>query len=158
MDSRFQEFFHTPLRSSIRLDEVDWGGVAVNGIPPLEYPRHVAAADARYLEDDNIVFGVYVDGVARAYPKRILAWHELARDRFGAREVTIVYCTLCGTVIPYDSKVGGKVRTFGASGLLYQSNKLMFDAETKSLWSSLEGTPVVGPLVGSGLVCPCCRL
>jgi hypothetical protein len=151
LDPRFQEFFRVPLQSSIRLDEVDWGGVAVNGIPPLEYPRHVTAADAGYLEGDNIVFGVYVDGVALAYPKRILAWHELARDRFGARELTIVYCTLCGTVIPYDSEVGGTVRTFGTSGLLYQSNKLMFDAETKSLWSSLDGTPVIGPLVGSAL-------
>lgn len=151
LDPRFQEFFRAPLRSSIRLDEVDWGGVAVNGIPPLNYPRHVSAADAGYLEDDNIVFGVFVDGVARAYPKRILAWHELARDRFGTRELTIVYCTLCGTVIPYDSQVGGKVRTFGTSGLLYQSNKLMFDAETRSLWSSLDGMPVIGPLVGSGL-------
>jgi hypothetical protein len=108
-------------------------------------------ADAGYLEDDNIVFGVFVDGIARAYPKRILAWHELARDRFGTRELTIVYCTLCGTVIPYNSEAGGKVRAFGTSGLLYQSNKLMFDAETKSLWSSLDGTPVIGPLVGSAL-------
>ena len=127
------------------------GGVAVNGIPPLDYPRHISAAEAGYLDDDHIVFGVYVDGVARAYPKRILAWHELARDRFGTRELTIVYCTLCGTVIPYDSVVDGTMRVFGTSGLLYRSNKLMFDATTKSLWSSLEGTPIIGPLVGSGL-------
>jgi len=151
LDPRFRDFFRAPLRSSIRLDEVDWGGVAVNGIPPLEYPLHVGAAQARYLEDDNVVFGISVNGIARAYPQRILAWHELARDRFGEREVTIVYCTLCGTVIPYESRVGGKVRMFGTSGFLYQSNKLMFDAETRSLWSSLDGTPVVGPLVGSGL-------
>ena len=151
LDPRFEEFFRAPARSVIRLDEVDWGGVAVNGIPPLEYPSHVSAADAGYLADSNIVFGVYLDDVARAYPKRILAWHELARDRVGSLELTLVYCTLCGTVIPYDSQVGGKVRTFGTSGLLYQSNKLMFDAETQSLWSSLDGTPVVGPLVGSGL-------
>jgi hypothetical protein len=151
LDRRFEEFFRAPVRSSIRLDEVEWGGVAVNGIPPLEYPRHVTASEAGYLEDANIVFGVYVDGIARAYPKRILAWHELARDRFGTRELTVVYCTLCGTVIPYDSYVGGSARVFGTSGLLYRSNKLMFDAETKSLWSSLDGTPVIGPLVGSGL-------
>jgi hypothetical protein len=90
-------------------------------------------------------------GVARAYPKRILAWHELALERVGDLEITLVYCTLCGTVIPYESRVGGKVRTFGTSGFLYRSNKLMFDAETRSLWSSLDGIPVIGPLVGSGL-------
>jgi hypothetical protein len=151
LDPRFADFFQPPVRSAIRLDEVDWGGVAVNGIPPLDHPAHVTVAEAGYLEDDHVVFGVFIDGVARAYPKRILAWHELALDRVGTRDLTLVYCTLCGTVIPYDSHVGGVARTFGTSGLLYQSNKLMFDRSTHSLWSSLEGVPVVGPLVGSGL-------
>jgi hypothetical protein len=151
LDPRFAEFFLPPVETSIRLDEIQWGGVAVNGIPPLDHPAHLAASEARYLDDDNIVFGIFIDGEARAYPKRILAWHELALDRLGGRDLTIVYCTLCGTVIPFDSRVGDRVRTFGTSGLLYQSNKLMFDAETHSLWSSLTGTPVVGPLVGSGL-------
>jgi hypothetical protein len=94
---------------------------------------------------------VFADGVARAYPKRILAWHEMALDRVGDLDITLVYCTLCGTVIPYESRVGGRLRKFGTSGFLYRSNKLMFDEETHSLWSSLDGTPVVGPLVGSGL-------
>lgn len=151
IDPRFEDFFRSPLRTSIRLDEVDWGGVTVNGIPPLEYPSHISAAEAGYLKGDHVVFGVYFDGVPRAYPKRILAWHELVRDRVANVELTLVYCTLCGTVIPYDSRVGGVTRTFGTSGLLYRSNKLMFDAGTRSLWSSLDGAPVVGPLVGSGL-------
>jgi Protein of unknown function (DUF3179) len=151
LDPRFADFFRPPVRTQIRLDEVQWGGVEVNGIPPLDHPNTIAAADAGYLDDDNLVFGIYVDGEARAYPKRILAWHELALDRLGGRELTVVYCTLCGTVIPFESLVGGKVRKFGTSGLLYQSNKLMFDAATKSLWSSISGAPVVGPLVGSGL-------
>jgi hypothetical protein len=97
------------------------------------------------------VFGIALGGEARAYPKRILGWHELVRDRVGGVEVTIVYCTLCGTVIPYASAVGGVRRTFGTSGLLYRSNKLLFDEETMSLWSTLEGRPVVGALAGSGL-------
>ena len=147
----FELFFQPPVRTAIRLDEVQWGGVDVNGIPPLDHPRHVTAAEARYLEDDNVVFGLYMDGSARAYPQRILAWHELARDRLNNCELTVIYCTLCGTVIPYKSRVGGKVRVFGTSGLLYQSNKLMFDEGTHSLWSSLDGTPLIGPLVGSGL-------
>jgi hypothetical protein len=151
LDPKFAEFFRAPARTTIRLDEVQWGGVGVNGIPPLDHPAHVAATDADYLDDDNVVFGVFVDGEARAYPQRILAWHELALDRVGEHELTVVYCTLCGTVIPFDSVVGGQQRKFGTSGLLYQSNKLMFDRKTKSLWSSISGTPVVGPLVGSGL-------
>ena len=135
----------------IRLDEVDWGGVPPNGIPPLEYPAHLAAADAEYLDDDNIVFGIAVNGEASAYPKRILAWHEMAIDRVGGIELTIVYCTLCGTVIPYESLVDGQHIRFGTSGLLYRSNKVMFDHGTKSLWNTFEGVPVIGSLVGSGL-------
>jgi hypothetical protein len=146
-----REFFPDDVTSLIRLDEIDWGGVRVNGIPPLDHPRVLAGGEAAYLRDSNVVFGVVVNGEARAYPKRVLAWHELARDRVGGREITVVYCTLCGTVIPYDSVAGGVRRVLGTSGLLYRSNKLMFDEETNSLWSTVEGKPVVGPLVNRGL-------
>ena len=122
-----------------------------NGIPPLELPEHLLAAEATYLADDNIVFGLVVGDEARAYPKRILAWHEMAIDVVGGLDLTIVYCTLCGTVIPYESVADGRRIRFGTSGLLYRSNKLMFDDATKSLWNTLEGVPVVGSLVG-GLV------
>ena len=103
------------------------------------------------MKGSHVVFGVVVNGRARAYPKRIIAWHEMVLDQLGGVELTLVYCTLCGTAIPYESEVGGQKRTFGTSGFLYQSNKLMFDQESKSLWSTLEGKPVVGPLVDSGL-------
>lgn len=151
IDPRFRAFFPPGVRSLIRLDEIDWGGVGVNGIPPLYSPATIPAEAASYLRDGHLVFGVVVNGEARAYPKRILAWHEMAVDRLGGVDMTIVYCTLCGTVIPYESRVGGELRRFGTSGLLYRSNKLMFDEATGSLWSTIEGKPVVGPLAGSGL-------
>ena len=151
IDPRMRAFFPPGVRSSIRLDEIDWGGVTVNGIPPLRRPRVVTPSDAKYLKDSNVVFGIVINGEARAYPKRILAWHEMAIDRIGGIDLTIVYCTLCGTVIPYENTVGDRVFRFGTSGLLYQSNKLMFDEDSNSLWSSIEGTPVVGSLVDSGL-------
>ncbi len=151
IDPGFRTFFPAGVKASIRLNEIDWGGVPVNGIPPLRDPKNTAAAGAGWLRDDHVVFGVTVNGEARAYPKRILAWHELATDRLGGVDLTIVYCTLCGTVIPYDSRIGGRHFTFGTSGLLYRSNKLMFDDETRSLWSALDGAPVVGSLVGTGL-------
>jgi len=150
IDPGMKRFFATD-RASIRLDEIDWGGVGVNGIPPLVQPAFASASAVGWLKDDHWVFGVVINGQARAYPKRILAWHEMARDRLGGVDITLVYCTLCGTAIPYESRVGGRFRTFGTSGLLYRSNKLMFDEESGSLWSTLEGRPVVGPLVGSGL-------
>ena len=151
IDPGFADFFPRGTASAIRLDEIEWGGVAVNGIPPLEYPERLAAADAGYLADDHVVFGIAMNGEARAYPKRILAWHEMALDRVGGVELTIVYCTLCGTVIPFESMADGRHHKFGTSGMLYRSNKLMFDHGTKSLWNTFEGVPVVGPLVGSGL-------
>ncbi len=150
IDPQMTRFF-APPRATIRLDEVDWGGVKVNGIPPLDHPRSIPASSAGYLRDSHVVFGVVINGEARAYPKRILAWHEMALDRLGGVEITVVYCTLCGTVIPYNSVVGGTKRTFGTSGLLYRANKLMFDHETMSLWSTLDGHPVVGSLAGQPL-------
>ena len=153
IDPRFRDFFPPDTEATIRLDEVDWGGVPVNGIPPLAYPRTAGADDdlAAYLDDDDVVFGIAVDGQTRAYPKRILAWHEMALDTLGEVALTVVYCTLCGTVIPYESVVNGERIIFGTSGLLYRSNKLMFDIETNSLWNTFEGIPVVGSRVGSGI-------
>jgi hypothetical protein len=75
----------------------------------------------------------------------------MARDRLGNEEITLVYCTLCGAVIPYSSRIGERTFRFGTSGLLYRSNKLMFDEETHTLWSSLTGKPVVGRLVNTGI-------
>ena len=88
VDPRMQAFFPLGVKSTIRLDEIDWGGVTVNGIPPLRLPKMLPAATARYLGDSNIVFGIVVNGEARAYPKRILAWHEMAIDRIGLRDRT----------------------------------------------------------------------
>lgn len=151
VDPRMASFFPPGARSLIRLDEVDWGGVKVNGIPPLDHPKVVPPDAAGYLKDKHTVFGIELHGQARAYPKRILAWHEMALDRVGGVELAVVYCTLCGTVIPYGVEVGGAKRSFGTSGLLYRSNKLMFDHESQSLWSTAEGRPVVGTLAGSDL-------
>lgn len=151
VDRRMREFFPPGVESRIRLDQVEWGGVGVNGIPPLVNPKTIGAGEAEFLKDSHVVFGIESGGEAKAYPKRILAWHEMAIDRVGELDLTIVYCTLCGTVIPYLSSAGGRRFTFGTSGLLYESSKLMFDAETKSLWPTLQGKPMIGPLVDSGL-------
>ena len=152
LDPRFREYFENRPKSIIRLDEIRWGGVRRDGIPPLQHPKMLAAREATYLQDDNIVFGVDIDGDARAYPKRILAWHEMVKDTIAGRELNGVYCTLCGSMILYESTIGGVHHELGTSGFLYRSNKLMYDAATKSLWSTLTGTPVVGALVGKGIV------
>jgi len=151
VDPRFREYFGKGRKTAIRLDEIRWGGVWRDGIPPLKNPKMIPAAEAAYLADDNVVFGVAIDGDVRAYPKRILAWHEMVKDRIAGRELNGVYCTLCGSMILYDTTVNGVHYELGTSGFLYRSNKLMYDHATKSLWSTLSGEPVVGPLVGKGI-------
>ncbi len=147
LDARFADYFSSERPRTIRLDEVRWGGVLQDGIPPLRDPEMIAAAEVTYLEDDNVVFGIAVNGDVRAYPKRILAWHEMFVDTVGGVPVTGVYCTLCGTVILYDSTTAdGVTHQFGTSGFLYRSNKLMYDRATNSLWVTLLGKPVIGPL------------
>jgi hypothetical protein len=100
------------------------------------------------------VFGVVINGDARAYPQRIMDWHEMANDVVGGVPVALAYCTLCGAAILFETLPPGRVLPFefGSSGLLYRSNKLMFDEGTRSLWSTLDGSPVVGALVGSDVV------
>ena len=94
IDPRFSAYFHTVGEPLIRLDEIVWGGVRQDGIPPLRNPAMLAAANADYLEDDHIVFGMSVNGDARAYPKRILGWHEMFVDTVGVVPVAGVFCTV----------------------------------------------------------------
>ncbi len=151
VDPRFREYFAGRPKTAIRLDEIRWGGVWRDGIPPLVRPKMIRAREARYLADDNIVFGIAIDGDVRAYPKRIIAWHEMVRDTIAGRPLNGVYCTLCGAMLLYDVTIDGVHHELGTSGFLYRSNKLMYDHATKSLWSTLTGTPVVGPLAGKGI-------
>ncbi len=154
IDHRFAEYFDDDRVTTIRLDEVRWGGVLQDGIPPLRGPKMIAADEADYLDDDHVVFGIEVNGDARAYPNRILAWHEMFVDEVGGVPVVGVYCTLCGSMILYDATVDGVEHAMGTSGFLYRSNKLMYDQATSSLWNTMWGTPVVGPLVGEDIRLP----
>ncbi len=151
IDARFRGYFAPDRATSIRLDEVRWGGVRQDGIPPLRQPAMVTMDQADYLDDENIVFGIEINGDARAYPKRILAWHEMFVDRIGGVDYVGVYCTLCGAVILYEARHQGTLYQLGTSGFLYRSNKLMYDRATQSLWNTTWGEPVIGPLVGKNI-------
>ena len=99
------------------------------------------------MADTDVIFGLNINGKAYAYPQRILAWHEFFTDELEGKAIAGVYCTLCGTVIIYNTEVNGVKHDLGTSGFLYRSNKLMYDKATQSLWSTIEGEPVVGPLI-----------
>ncbi len=152
IDPKFVNYFQgRSHQADIRLEEIVWGGVQQDGIPPLRLPVLINPDEATYLNDTDIVFGANINGEAKAYPKRILAWHEMFIDDFGEDRVCGVYCTLCGTVIAYNMKHDGVTHQLGTSGFLYKSNKLMYDQATQSMWNTIEGKPVLGPLVGKGI-------
>lgn len=142
-----------PENMRIRLEEIAWGGVRVDGIPSLDNPALVTAPEATYLVEDDLVFGVEINGDARAYPLRIMGWHEMFNDVIGGKPVALAYCTLCGAGVLYETTIPGQGApfVFGSSGFLYRSNKLMFDRRTDSLWNQFTGKPVAGPLVKSGI-------
>jgi hypothetical protein len=148
LDPAFDRFLREGVPTAIRIEEVVWGGVAFDGIPALDEPKFIAASRADYLEPDEPVFGIEIHGDARAYPLRILDWHEMVNDTVGGTPISLAYCTLCGSGIAYNGRVpDGTVYRFGSSGLLMRSNKLMYDRKTHSLWNQFTGRPVVGPLV-----------
>jgi len=153
IDPRFVEFIFPGVKHEIRLSEIAWGGVRKDGIPALTNPKLVKPKDADYLTNDELVFGVSINGDARAYPLRILDWHEMFNDVIGGVPVSLAYCTLCGSGILFETTVEGRDKpfVFGSSGFLFRSNKLMYDQQTHSLWNQFTGRPVVGSLTGSGI-------
>jgi len=139
-------------RHVIRLDEVQAGGPPKNGIPALDHPAFMSSSEAdRSLKAQDMILGLAFGETAKAYPVRILNWHEVVNDDVGKQPVLISWCPLCGSGLVYDPRADGRRYTFGVSGLLYQRNLLFFDRETESLWSQLQGEAVAGPLAGTSL-------
>ena len=156
IDVNFGLFLQDKHPSTIRVEEIQWGGVVKDGIPALDNPNMLPAAQADYLEPWEPVFGIAINGDARAYPLRILDWHEMANDVVGGVPVSLAYCTLCGAAVAYDGRsvdIDGAetTYTFGSSGFLFRSNKLMFDRGTLTLWNQLTGEPVLGELAGGNI-------
>ncbi|MBX9698199.1 MAG: DUF3179 domain-containing protein [Acetobacteraceae bacterium] len=152
-DPGFPVFIHASVAHRIRLEEVVWGGVGVDSIPALDNPPFAPAGAPPWTRPDDLVFGIEINGDARAYPLRILDWHEMFNDVIGGVPVALAYCTLCGSGILFETLLPGREQpfVFGSSGLLWRSNKLMFDRATNSLWNQFTGEPVVGPLANSGI-------
>jgi hypothetical protein len=140
------------------------GGVPKDGIPALVDPPVSSAAElaeaaarsrrGKYLVDSDRVIGVEIAGAARAYPLRLLVWHEVANDVLGGRAIAVTYNPLCDSAVVFDRRVGGETLTFGVSGLLFNSNLLMYDrratAAAESLWSQLLLRAVTGPAAAAG--------
>ncbi len=128
------------------------GGPPKDGIPALDEPRFLDSSDADFLRDDDRVLGVAVGSTAKAYPIRILNWHEVVNDRIADTPFIVSFCPLCGTGAVFSATVGGDILDFGVSGLLYNSDVLLYDRQTQSLWSQIRGQSISGSYVGTELV------
>lgn len=138
--------------ASVPTQAIQRGGPPRDGIPSIDRPKFVRAQQARLLDNDRVL-GLARNGRARAYPVRILNWHEVVNDRFGGRAVAVTYCPLCGTGMAFEGQIGSgdSGTSFGVSGLLYNSDVLLYDRATQSLWSQLLQLAISGPLKGTRL-------
>ncbi len=128
------------------------GGPPPDGIPPIDDPRFLPADQVRFLAPVEPVISVEIHGQAKAYPLRILVWHEIVNDTVGGTPVTVTYCPLCNTGITFVRPViDGQLLDFGTSGKLYNSNLVMYDRQTNSYWPQALGEAVTGPLTGTKL-------
>jgi hypothetical protein len=138
--------------SIIPTGEILSGGPPKDGIPAIHQPRFISITDAGFLKPNDIVVSVTIGGETRAYPHRILVWHEIVNDTIQNQPIVITYCPLCGTSMVFDRSFNDKTATFGVSGLLYNSDVLLYDRESESLWSQILMKSVSGTRVGTDLV------
>jgi hypothetical protein len=130
---------------SIPLNEVISGGPGIDGIPSIDDPQFESVQQAdTHLSDTLSGVNVMIDGTRRFYPFQILVWHEVVNDVIDGVPVAVTYSPLTQSVAVFDRRLGDTVLEFGVSGMLYNNNLLMYDRETKSLWSQILGKGVVG--------------
>ncbi len=149
-----------PSASGAAADELDQisqaitsGGPPPDGIPPVEKPSYIAIAEAsKQWSDDAIVDTFTINGQARADPRFITVWHEIVNENAGGNPIAITYCPLTGSALVFSGQLAdGRTTTFGTSGMLYNSNLVMYDRATKSMWPQLFGVAVRGERKGERL-------
>ena len=138
-------------RHAVPLTEFQSGGPGKDGIPALDDPTFLPVDDATFLEAEEPVIALDVNGDARAYPIQVLIWHEIANDVVGGVPVAVTFCPLCNTAIVFDRRVGGRTLDFGTTGNLRNSDLVMYDRQTESWWQQFGGRALVGTLTGRKL-------
>ncbi|HKG41387.1 MAG TPA: DUF3179 domain-containing protein [Nitrososphaeraceae archaeon] len=138
----------------VPVDQIVSGGPPPDGIPSIDDPKFISVQEAgRFLEDSDFVLGLNINGDIRAYPLQILVWHEIVNDNVGGIPVAVTYCPLCFTNQVFNRSLddGQEVVEFGTSGKLYNSNLVMYDRTSKSLWSQAMAEGIVGKYAGTKL-------
>lgn len=131
--------------------ELYQGCPARDCIPAIDQPKFVAATEADFLQDDDLVMALEINGDARAYPALILNFHEIVNDRIGGEPVAVTFCPLCGSGVAFDRRMDGREVAFGVSGVLHDSDLVMYDRHTNTLWQQISGEAIMGPKLGESL-------
>lgn len=137
--------------ASIPVEKILSGGPGKDGIPAIDHPVLVDKDQADFIKDSDRVLALTIGSVAKAYPINILNWHEIVNDKIGDQAFVVTYCPLCGTGAIFSADIRGRHSSFGVSGLLYNSDVLLYDDLTESLFSQILSKAVSGPLVGEHL-------
>ncbi|MGB0845008.1 MAG: DUF3179 domain-containing protein [Alphaproteobacteria bacterium] len=139
-------------RSSVHFTEILSGGPPKDGIPSIDVPKFdTIASQASIIGSKEPVISLEINGDARAYPLRVLTWHEIVNDEVGGKRVAVTYCPLCNAAIVYDATVNGEPSNFGTTGKLRNSDLIMYDRNTENWWQQFEGEAIVGDLTGAKL-------
>ncbi|MEE9587895.1 MAG: DUF3179 domain-containing protein [Hyphomicrobiaceae bacterium] len=138
-------------KKSVEWIEVLSGGPPRDGIPSIDNPKFVSIKGHKDLTATEPVIGLEINGEARAYPLRILTWHEIVNDVIGGTPVAVTYCPLCNAAIVFDRRLDGEVLEFGTSGKLRNSDLIMYDRQTQSWWQQFTGEAIAGSLTGKEL-------
>ena len=135
----------------VSFDEILSGGPPKDGIPSIDNPKFVKVSEEKELVDTAPVIGLIINGEAKAYPLRILIWHEIVNDTVGGMPVSVTFCPLCNTAVVYDRRLDGKVLDFGTTGKLRNSDLVMYDRQTESWWQQFLGKGIIGEMTGKTL-------
>lgn len=138
-------------KRSIEWNEIMSGGPPKDGIPSIDDPKFQPVADETEVKPNEPVIGLAINGDARAYPLRILMWHEIVNDTVGGEPVAVTYCPLCNSAVVFERVVKGEVTTFGTTGKLRNSDLVMYDRLTESWWQQFTGKAIVGEVTGTQL-------
>jgi hypothetical protein len=140
-------------KRSVELSEIISGGPPKDGIPSIDNPKFVLASSlgSDDLADTEPVVGVSIKGKMRAYPLRVLTWHEIVNDTFNGVPITVTYCPLCNSAIVFDRRLDGKLLDFGTTGKLRNSDMVMYDRQTESWWQQFLGEGIAGEMTGKSL-------
>ena len=143
--------FDASTTKSVELSDLHQGCPARDCIPSIDKPKYVSASDASHVADDDLVITLSYGGEHRAYPSSILDHHEIVNDTIAGDPLAITWCPLCGSAVGIRRKVGGRITEFGVSGVLYNSDLVLYDRSSETLWDQIEARGIVGPMTDERL-------